>query len=143
MTSLARLRERGVLAAQMAALRAQGESERREFHRGALDALRWLTEGGPGPLTGALGDRPVPAPAVVRELAAAEELIYGRPSKCRDYACGLEHALMWAQFATAAPPADSTWELAPDHEQRIGLGRGVVTPMSALSSHPSTRSART
>jgi hypothetical protein len=104
MTTLARLREQGALAAQMAALRAQGESDRRDFHRGALDALRWLTEGGPGPLTGTVGGPPVTAHAVVRELAAAEELIYGRPSKCRDYACGLEHALMWAQFATAAPP---------------------------------------
>jgi hypothetical protein len=107
MTSLARLRERGVVAAQMAALREQGESgesDRREFHRGALDALRWLTEGGPGPLTGVVDGPPVSAHVVVRELAAAEELIYGRPSKHRDYAMGLEHALMWAQFATAAPP---------------------------------------
>lgn len=104
MMSLARLRERGVLAEQMVALRARGESDRRDFYKGALDALRWLTEGGSGPLTGAVGGPPVSARAVVRELAAAEELIYGRPSTCRDYACGLEHALMWAQFATAAAP---------------------------------------
>jgi hypothetical protein len=104
MTTLARLREREALAAQMAALRALGDFDQRDFHRGALDALRWLTEGGPGPLTGTVGGLPVTVHGVVRELAAAEELIYGRPSNSRDYACGLEHALMWAQFATAAPP---------------------------------------
>ncbi|MEN3267562.1 MAG: hypothetical protein V7646_4456, partial [Pseudonocardia sp.] len=43
--------------------------------------------------------------AVVAELAVAEALIYGRPSGCRDYAMGLEHALMWAELATETTPA--------------------------------------
>jgi hypothetical protein len=55
------------------------------FHRGALYALRWLTEGGPGPLTGAVGGLPMSEHAVVRELAAAEEPVYGRPSMHRAY----------------------------------------------------------
>ena len=43
--------------------------------------------------------------AVVHELAAAEAVIYGRRQSRREYARGVEHALMWAQYATAAPPA--------------------------------------
>ena len=39
-----------------------------------------------------------------RASAAAEAAIYGRPPTQRDYARGVEHALMWAQYATAAPP---------------------------------------
>lgn len=66
--------------------------------------MRWMIEGGDGPLTGALLPCPVPDRALVRELAAAEDLIYGRPTCRRDYARGVEHALMWAQLATAAPP---------------------------------------
>jgi hypothetical protein len=99
-----RLREHDVLAAQMEALRARVQFERQDFDRGSLDALRWLTEGGPGPLTGAVPGLVVSVHEVVRELAAAEDLIYGRPSVHRDYARGVEHALMWAEFATAAPP---------------------------------------
>jgi hypothetical protein len=123
MTTLARLRDRAALEAQMAALRALEEPDRRDFHRGALDALRWLTDGGPGPLTGTAGGLPVTVHAVVRELAAAEDLIYGRPSKCRDYACGLEHALMWAQFATAAPPLPARREATGPRPMSVPLPR--------------------
>jgi hypothetical protein len=41
---------------------------------------------------------------IVRELAAAEAIIYGPTCTGRDYARGVEHALLWAEFATAAPP---------------------------------------
>lgn len=108
--STARLRERPVLAAQIAALRTHlsdrgaAKNGSAQFARGALDALVWVTDGGPGPLTGAWAVVPVAWKLIVAELAAAEDIIYGRPSDHRDYARGMEHALMWAQRATAAPP---------------------------------------
>jgi hypothetical protein len=102
--SQARLREPGVLAAQVEALRA-GPLDCGEFERGALAALRWLLDGGPGPVTGEVDRCSTDARTVVRELAAAEALIYGPGSGPVDYARGVEHALMWAQFATCRTPA--------------------------------------
>lgn len=108
--STARLRERPVLAAQIAALRRQLEDRgaagkgSSEFPRGARDVLLWVTDGGPGPLTGTWAVAPVAWELIVAELAAAEDIIYGQPSGHRDYARGVEHALMWAQRATEAPP---------------------------------------
>jgi hypothetical protein len=108
MGGTARLRDRRVLGQQIAALTDQTRSgvarEDVEFRRGALAALRWVTEGGAGPLTGSTSLPPVRLAAIVKELAAAEDVIYGRPSQHREYARGVEHALMWAQFATASPP---------------------------------------
>ena len=104
MTSPARVREPEVLAEQMAALCAESKRTGSKFALGALDALQWLTEGGPGPLTGGAAQKPVTVRAVVHELAAAEAIIYGRQLSRREYAQGVEHALMWAQYATAAPP---------------------------------------
>jgi hypothetical protein len=100
----ARLRERAVIEAQIAAMPASGEADEREFHRGAADALRWVIDGGPGPLSATVVEAPPPMRALIRELAAAENCIFGRPSRRREYARGVEHALMWVQFATAAPP---------------------------------------
>ncbi len=108
--STVRLRDRPALAAQIAALSTQlgGRSAQEdgvsEFLRGALNALEWVTHGGPGPLTGVLAGVPVARELMVGELAAAQDIIYGAPARHRDYARGVEHALMWAQFATAAPP---------------------------------------
>jgi hypothetical protein len=99
------------LAEQLSVLCAEGRRSGSGFVLGALAALRWLTEGDPGPLTGCL-DRPIPLRAVVHELAAAEAVIYGRPSAQRQYAQGVEHALMWAQFATSCPPA-ALWTVRP------------------------------
>jgi len=109
-TTPARLRPSEVLAAQIAALRAvaagtSSEGTSSEFVRGALDALHWLIEGGPGPLTADAAHKPVTVRAVVHQLAAAEAVIHGRRLNRREYAQGVEHALMWAQYATAAPPA--------------------------------------
>jgi hypothetical protein len=115
-----RLREHSVLTAQMAALRAGDDGDTRDFRRGALDGLRWLTAGGPGPFSGVLAGLPVSVQAIIRELAGAEAIIYGRPSACRDYACGVEHALMWAQFATAAPPVPANHHrVGPDEQHRV------------------------
>ena len=105
MTSPARVREPEVLAEQMAALCAESKRTASQFALGALDALRWLAQGGPGPLTAAIVQQPVTVRAVVHELAAAEAVIYGRWQSRGEYARGVEHALMWAQYATAAPPA--------------------------------------
>lgn len=43
-------------------------------------------------------------PGIVHELAAAEAIIYGPRSTGREYARGVEHALLWAENATAGPP---------------------------------------
>jgi hypothetical protein len=127
------LREQTVLAAQVAVLRRRvdagpdGEGESTEFARGALDALVWLTRGGPAPLAGALALVPVEYELVVAEMATAEAIIHGRPSKCRDYARGVQHALMWARCATAAPPL-------PD--------RQGAQPPPVMRPSPSTRLVR-
>ena len=105
MTSPARVRPSEVLVGQIAALSAASKTTSSEFVRGALDALQWLTDGGPGPLTADAAHKPVTVRAVVHELAAAEAVIHGRRLTRREYAQGVEHALMWAQYATAAPPA--------------------------------------
>jgi hypothetical protein len=103
MTAPVALRDPTVVAAEIEALRPAAASGS-AFHAGARDALRWVLAGGPGPLTGRITGLPIPLSAVVAELAA-EALIYGRPSGCRDYALGLEHALMWAELATETTPA--------------------------------------
>jgi hypothetical protein len=104
MTRPARVREQEVLAEAMTALCAESKQTGSRFSLGALDALHWLTEGGPGPLTGQVAEKPVPVRPVARELAVAEGRIYGRDRDQSQYAQGVLHALMWAQYATAAPP---------------------------------------
>jgi hypothetical protein len=116
-TSGARLRERDVIDAQIIALREVDPMG--EFERGALAALQWLLEGGPGPVTGEVGGRPTAARVIVQELAAAEALIYGARSERAGYAQGVEHALMWAQFASCSTPAP---------EVRGQRGRGAAQP---------------
>jgi hypothetical protein len=94
-----RLRQRAILDAQLAQCRRVDNS----FTRGASAALHWLTAGGFGPLSGALATS-ITFPAIVHELAAAEAIIYGPPSAGREYARGVEHALLWAESVTAGPP---------------------------------------
>lgn len=105
MKTPARIREPRVLRAQLAALAPRlgwvGDYSR----RGGADALRWLIAGGPGPLTGQREELPVSAQAIIAELTAAEDLLRARPDPRQDYARGVGHALLWAQYATAAPPA--------------------------------------
>ena len=100
----------------MAAGSPPGVSRQRrgEFRRSARQALRWLLVGGPGPLIADAGAGPVPARAVVAELGRAEKVIYTRSSRRLDVARarGLQHALIWAQYATATPPSRSE---GPDH----------------------------
>ena len=98
------LRDRESIGAQIAALRGDAA----EFERGALAALCWLLEGGPGPVTDELCGRPGTPRAIVRELAAAEAAIYGVRAERTDFARGVEHALMWAQFVTCCGPADAS-----------------------------------
>ena len=99
MTIPTRLRQRDILTAQLASCQGCDSS----FSRGAAAALCWLTGCGPGPLTGATA-APIGFGAIVHELAAAEAIIYGSPATGREYARGVEHALLWAEFATSAPP---------------------------------------
>jgi hypothetical protein len=99
MTIPTRLRQRDILTAQLASCQRVDSS----FSRGAAAALRWLVAGGAGPLTGAT-TAPIDFGGVVQELAAAEAIIYGPPSTGREYARGVEHALLWAEFATSGPP---------------------------------------
>jgi len=101
-----RFRRRPVLEQQITALEQPRPADGRpaEFRRGARAALRWLPAGGPAPLTETVTGQPPPSTAVVPELAAAEALIYQRRSSRREYGRGVQHALMWAQYATATPP---------------------------------------
>jgi hypothetical protein len=105
-----RLRQREVLDAQLTQCRRVDNSFTRgavAFTRGAVAALHWLTEGGGGPLSGALATS-ITFQANVHELAAAEAIIYGPPSTGREYARGVEHALLWAESATSGPPVPAS-----------------------------------
>jgi len=81
-----------------------GEAAREvgEFRRSARQALRWLLVGGLGPLLSEVDVPAGPVPArAVAELGRAEKVIYGRSSRRYDVARarGVQHALMWAQYA--------------------------------------------
>ena len=99
MTIPTRLRQREILDAQLAQCRRVDNS----FARGAAAALHWITAGGFAPLSGALATS-ITFQAIVHELAAAEAIIYGPPSTGREYARGVEHALLWAESATSGSP---------------------------------------
>jgi hypothetical protein len=101
MVTGAGLRERDVIAAQVAALRADAAGPVGEFECGAAAALCWLLDGGPGPVTREVAGRH----GAARALAAAEALIYGATTDRSDFARGVEHALMWAQFVTCSTPS--------------------------------------
>jgi hypothetical protein len=75
MTIPTRLRQREILNAQLTRCRRVDNP----LNGGAATALRWLTVGGPGPLTGALATS-FSFEAIVRELATAETMLYGPPS---------------------------------------------------------------
>src|SRR3954452_10609834 len=135
-TRHARVREPEVLAEVMSALCAESKRTGSRFSLGALDALQWLTQGGAAPLTGQVTEKPVSVRPVARELAIAEGQTYGRNRDQSQYAQGVLHALMWAQYATAAPPAHSrsgapgtrsprtaaTTPVSPQCEQRVDVG---------------------
>jgi hypothetical protein len=87
------------------------------FIDGALLGLRWMVWAGPGPLTGRPTPAPVPAGAVAREVLAAQTRprrgplparipLTGRRSgdRDRDFARGVQEALLWVGYATASPP---------------------------------------
>jgi hypothetical protein len=84
--------------------RAPGARREAGFDRGAYDALSWLVEGGPGPLTGELVGLPIPAAVIVHELATAEAVLSTAPGRCHKYAAGILEAMMWAQRATPTLP---------------------------------------
>lgn len=105
MSAPVRLREPTAIAAELTALTA-ARSLPGGFRTGARAALLWATRGGAGPLTGAIVTPPPPMREIVAELSAAEAIIYGRPSTCRDFAVGVEHALLWVECATPTPPSE-------------------------------------
>lgn len=141
MTSPARVREPELLAEQMAALCAESKRTASEFALGALDALQWLTQGGPGPLTTDIAQSPVTVRAVVHELAAAEAVIYGRRPSQREYARGVEHALMWAQYATAAPPVPLESKPSASTRTRIRTRHGSSRWAPSLTERDGPRHA--
>ena len=116
MSAPVRLRAPAEIASELDALKA-ARSLPEGFRAGARAALLWATRGGAGPLTGAMVTPPPPMRAIVAELSAAEAIIYGRPSTCRDFAVGVEHALLWVECATPTPPSvrsmPATGERAP------------------------------
>jgi len=83
---------------------APGARREAGFDRGAYDTLKWLVEGGPGPLTGEMVGLPIPAAVIVHELAAAEAVLSTTPSRCYGYAAAVLETLMWAEMATPEPP---------------------------------------
>jgi hypothetical protein len=87
-----------------------GERRHGRSFGSARQALRWLLVGGPGPLIADVGAGPVSARAVVAALGRAEEVIYAWSSRRLDVARarGVQHASMWAQYATATPRRDGT-----------------------------------
>ena len=117
-----RLRQRAILDAQL----AQCQRVDNSFTRGAVAALHWLTEGGVGPLSGALATS-ITLQAIVHELAAAEAIIYGPPSTGREYARGVEHALSWRRAPRpgrpSPPPADPTTRHEERNPRNGGRGR--------------------
>ena len=119
MTRPARVREPEVLAEVMSALCAESKRTGSRFSLGALDALQWLTQGGPAPLTGQVTEKPVSVRPVARELAVAQGQTYGRNRDQSQYAQGVLHALMWAQYATAAPPVRFESKLHAHHGSRL------------------------
>ncbi len=128
-----RFRAREALERQILALQQRDSSTGcgpAEFDRGAGAALSWLLVGGIAPLTGVDTAPSTPlARAVVHELAAAEDLIYQWRSPRREFARGVQHALMWAQYATAAPPAPAPQTPPPS----VGFPRPrpTITPRRA------------
>ena len=137
MTIPTRLRQRDILTAQLASSQRCDSS----FSRGAAAALCWLTACGPGPLTGATA-APIGFGAIVHELAAAEAIIYGSPAPGREYARGVEHALLWAEFATSAPPTSvedrgpSGSNDRPSRSGSLGDGRGEVPRLAPGQTRP-------
>jgi hypothetical protein len=129
-----RLRQREILDAQLTQCRQVDSS----FARGAVAGLRWLTEGGPGPLSGALATS-IAFRGIVNELAAAEAIIYGPPSTGRDYARGVEHALLWAESATSGPPVPAPSRSRTGDRGRVAAGG---PPSVGRSPHGGDRSHR-
>src|SRR3954452_21908312 len=125
-----RLRDREILDAQLVRCRQIDNS----FTQGAAAGLRWLTSGGPGPVTGTLATS-IHFQSIVHELAAAEAIIYGPPSSGRDYAYGLEHALLWAENATTGPPVPTE---APGRSAAQSEAAESIEPGSPpqAASHP-------
>jgi hypothetical protein len=68
-------------------------------------------------LTGATAG-PIDFGVIVQELAAAEAIIYGPPSTGREYARGVEHALLWAECATSSPPTPTQDRSRPSKHDR-------------------------
>jgi hypothetical protein len=114
------LREPAAIAKELGALAACSLPQ--GFGAGARAALEWVTRGGRGPLTGALTAQPPTMRAVVAELSAAESIIYGRPSPLRDFAVGVEHALLWAEFATPTPASMRSMRAQGDCETAAEVG---------------------
>ena len=103
---------------------------RQQLRPGSSRRVALVDRCGPGPLTGAAA-APIGFGAIVHELAAAEAIIYGSPATGREYARGVEHALLWAEFATSAPPTSvedrgtTGSNDRPSRSGSLGDGRGA------------------
>ena len=142
------MRHRPVVEEQITALAALDHAgEATAFEQGALATLRWAVGGGPGPLTGAMVNCPVPAWAIGEELVTAEGIIDGRASPRRDYACGVDHALRWAGHVTTTAPCRRAPVTAPPARSRPAAPASRTVSdlgsvaLRALTPSPALRSA--
>jgi hypothetical protein len=108
------LRRRADLEAEYAAAVAERaavahQAQRRERAQAVIDALTWVLGHGPAaPLSGTTVAGQVTNIHTGREIALALDILYGphlvEQARRRPYAAGVEHALLWASYATPVPP---------------------------------------
>lgn len=99
------IRDRATItAAREAAL--SNDFHDRNFIAGAVAAYDWLLGTQPAPLS---GTTEVSARTIAAEEELAETAItgqFGAPQVTREWAVGLQHALMWGRYAADTPPVD-------------------------------------
>lgn len=108
------LRARAELEGEYAAAVAERAAFAHDGHRGqraqaVIDALGWLLGQEPrAPLSGVSASGRVSTMDASREIAYALDVLYGHRLPDHDlrrpYAAGVEHALLWASYATWLPP---------------------------------------
>jgi hypothetical protein len=119
-----RLRDREILDAQLVRCRQIDNS----FTQGAAAGLRWLTAGGPGPLTGTLATL-IDFRSVVHEHAPERHPPAGRPACRRSWGGTWRRRSPRRRSARGAPPP-----VGPDRWEGCWTPRcSAVVPISSRS----------